>query len=154
LCVLYSLFLWRPLWRRLDTMCEMFQMGEHTLCWCGGRFCLWSLSGLNTVLFLFCILCICIFLFFVTIPCGFCENYLSPPNEAHSPPQIRNMCAPNLGRWSFYGNKFYARFSFHNVWYLCSNCLFINQIKFYLCFETFYNTFLSLIAVLKKTSPY
>jgi len=29
-------------------------------------------------------------LYFVTIPCAFCENY--------SPPQIRNMCVPNLGR--------------------------------------------------------
>ena len=33
------------------------------------------------------------FLYFVTIPCAFCENY--------SPPQIRNTCAPNLGTRSF-----------------------------------------------------
>ena len=51
-------------------MCEMFQMGAHTLCWYGGRFCLGTLLGINTVLFLVCILCICIFLgggHFVTI---------------------------------------------------------------------------------------
>jgi len=93
LCVLYWSFLWRPLWRRLDTMCKMFQMGAHTLCWYGGRFCLWALSGINTVLFSVCILCICIFpffLYFVTILCAFFVNY--------SPLQIRNTCAPHLGR--------------------------------------------------------
>ena len=49
----------------LDTTCEMFQMGEHILCWCGGRFCWWDLSRINTVLFLFCILCSCVVFFFV-----------------------------------------------------------------------------------------
>ena len=50
-----------------------------------------SLSGINTVLFLVCILCICIFFVcFLTILCVFFVNY--------SPPQIRNMCAPNMGR--------------------------------------------------------
>ena len=44
-----------------------------------------SLSGINTVLFLVCILCICIFLL-----CAFFVTY--------SPPQIRNTCVPNLGR--------------------------------------------------------
>jgi hypothetical protein len=75
-------------WRRLDTMCEMFQMGAHTLGWYGRRFCLWALSGINraTVLFIVYILCICNFLYFVTILCAFCANY--------SLPQIRNMCAP------------------------------------------------------------
>jgi hypothetical protein len=38
-CLHWSLF-WRPQWRRLDAMCEMFQMGAHTLCWYGGRVCL------------------------------------------------------------------------------------------------------------------
>jgi len=71
--------------------------GPQTLSWCGGKFCLWALSGINIVLFLFCILCICIFfLYFITIPCAFCEKY--------SPSQIRNICQPNLGRWSFYWN--------------------------------------------------
>jgi len=125
-------------------MCEMFQMGAHTVCWYGGRFCLWSLSGINIVLFLVCILCIRIFFYFVTILCAFCVNY--------SLPQFRNNCAPNLGRWSFYGNEFYTRFSFHNLWCLCSDCLFFNQIKLFLCFEKFY-IFLSLIAVYKKNLP-
>ena len=93
---LYWSFLRRPRWRRLDTMCEMFQMDEHTLCWCGGRFCLWAMSGINTDLFLFFIFCICIFfLYFVTIPCAFCENYLPPQNRRA---QIRNTCVPNLWR--------------------------------------------------------
>ena len=86
------------------------------------------------------------FFVFWTILCALCVNY--------SPPQIRNTCASNLGGWSFYGNEFYTHFSFHNVWCLCSNYLFINQIKLFLCFEKFYNIFLSLIAVYKKTSPY
>jgi len=51
LCVLYWSFLWRPQCRRVETMCEIFQMGAHTLCWYGGRFCLWDLSRINTVLF-------------------------------------------------------------------------------------------------------
>jgi len=33
--------LWWPQLRRVDTMCEIFQMGAHTVCWYGGRFCLW-----------------------------------------------------------------------------------------------------------------
>ena len=45
LCVLYWSFLSRPQWRRLDTMCEMFQMDAHTLCWYGGRFCLRACHG-------------------------------------------------------------------------------------------------------------
>ena len=42
-------------------------------------------------------------------------------------------------------------FSFHNtsIWCLCDNCLFIDQIKLFLCFEKFYIS-LSLIAVYKK----
>ena len=70
------------------------------------------------------------FSYFVNILCSFFVNC--------SPPHIRNTCAPNLGRGSFYGNEFYARFSFHNVWCLRSNGLFINQIKLFLCFEKFY----------------
>jgi hypothetical protein len=54
-----------------------------------------------------------------------------------------------MGRWSFYANEFYTPFTFHNVWCLCSNCLFINQIKLCLCFAKFY-IFLSLITVKKK----
>jgi len=83
-CVLHWSFLWRPQVRRVDTMCEIFQMGAHTLCWYGGRFCLWAFSEINTVLFF---LCICNFLNSVTILCAFWANY--------SPPQIRNRCAPN-----------------------------------------------------------
>jgi hypothetical protein len=124
-------------------MCEIFQMGAHTLCWYGGRFCLWALSGINTAWFLVCIHCICIFfLYFVTVLCASFVNY--------SPTQIRNTCAPNLGRWSFCWNEFYTQLSFPNVWCLCSNCLFIDQIKLFLCFKKFYHRFLSLIAVYKK----
>jgi hypothetical protein len=47
------------------------------------------------------------YIYFVIILCTFFVNY--------SPPQIRNMCAPNLGRRSFYGNEFYMCFSFHNI---------------------------------------
>jgi hypothetical protein len=47
----------------------------------------------------------------------------------------------------------FKRFYFHNVWCLYSNCIFINQIKLFLCFQKFYNIFLSLLAVW-KTSPY
>ena len=101
---------------------------------------LWALSGINTVLFLVCVLCICIF--FVTILCTFFVNY--------SPTQIRNTFVPNLGIWSFFWNKFYTYFTFHNVWCVCSNCLFIDKIKLFLCFEKFYNIFLSLIAVYKN----
>ena len=42
------------------------------------------------------------------------------------------------------------RFAFHNAWCFCSNCLFTNQIKLFLCFEKFYNIFLSVTAVWKK----
>ena len=87
LCVLYWSFLWRPQWRRVDTMYGIFQRGAHTVCWYEGRFCLWALSGINTVLFLVCILRICHFLNYVNILFAFCVNY--------SPPQIRNTCAPN-----------------------------------------------------------
>jgi len=62
-------------------MCEIFQMGAHTLCWYEGRFFLWVFSGINAVLFLVCILCICNFLNSVTILCAFCVHY--------SPPKIR-----------------------------------------------------------------
>ena len=93
-------------------MCEMFQMGKHTLCWCGGRFCLWVLSGINTVLFLFCILCICIFLYFVTILCAACENYLPPQIRCTHLPKLGTCVCLILGRWSFYGNEFYTHFSF------------------------------------------
>ena len=61
LSVLYWSFLWRPQRRWTDTMCEIFQIGVHTLCRYGGRFNLWTLSGINTVLFLVCTLCTCIF---------------------------------------------------------------------------------------------
>jgi hypothetical protein len=87
LYVLYWSFLWRPQWRKLDTLWEILQMGAQTLCWYGGRFCLWALLGINTVLFLFFIFCNCNFLNSVTILCAFCVSY--------SPPQIRNTCAPN-----------------------------------------------------------
>ena len=50
-----------------------------------GKILFVSLSGINTVMFLVCILCICIFLCFVTILCAFCVNY--------SPPKIWNTCA-------------------------------------------------------------
>jgi len=87
-CVLYWSFLWIPEWRRLDTMCEKFQMGEHTFCWCGGRFCLWALSGINTFVLILYHLYLGFFFYFVTIPCAFCENY--------SPPQIRHIHFPKL----------------------------------------------------------
>jgi hypothetical protein len=80
--IVYSalVFFWRPQWRRLDTMCEMFQMGANTLCWHWGRFFLWDLSGVNrpTVFFIVYILCICNFLYFVTILYAFCRNYSRP----------------------------------------------------------------------------
>ena len=87
LCALYESFLWRPLMRRVDTMCEILQMGAHTLCWCGGRFSLWVLSQINTALFLVYILFVCNFLNSVNILCAFCVNY--------SPPRFRNICASN-----------------------------------------------------------
>ena len=81
---------------------------------------------------------------FVPVLCAFFVNY--------SPTQIRSTCAPNLGIWSFFWNEFYTRFSFQYVCCLCSNCIFIDQIKLFLGFEKFY-IFLSLIAVYKKTYP-
>jgi hypothetical protein len=89
MCVLYWSFLWRPQWRRLDSMCEMFQIGAHILCWYGGRDCLWPLSRINTVLFLVCILCICILCVFCNYSFTFFVNY--------SPPQIRRTHLPILG---------------------------------------------------------
>jgi hypothetical protein len=53
--------------------------------------CFGDLSVINTGLFL---VCICIFLYFVTILCVLFVNY--------SPPQIRNTCEPSLGRWRFF----------------------------------------------------
>jgi len=130
----------RPQWRKLETMCEMFQMDARTLCWCGGRFCLWDLSGINFFLFLVCVLCISIFfLCFVTFLCVFFVNYSSP--------QIRNTCAPNLGEIKLLRKRILHPFSFHNVWCLCSNCLFIKRIKLCLCFVKFYNIFLNLRAI-------
>jgi hypothetical protein len=76
MCVLYWSFLWRPQWKRLDTMCEMFQMGAHILCWYGGRVCLWALSGINTVLFLVCVIWICSY--FVNIFYFLCKLFTSP----------------------------------------------------------------------------
>ena len=70
----------------------------------------------------------------------------------YSPTHIRNTCAPNLGIWSFF-YEIYTHFSLNNVWCLCSQCLFIDEIKLFLCFEKFYNIFLSLIAVYKKNLP-
>ena len=90
LFVQYWSFLWRPQCRRVDTMCEIFQMGAHTVCLYGGRFCLWALSEINTVLFF---LSIWNFLNSATILCAFWVNY--------SPPQIRKTYGPNLGRKSF-----------------------------------------------------
>jgi hypothetical protein len=59
-------FFWKPQWRRLDMMCEMFQIGAHSLCWYGGRFFLWVLSRINRsiVFFIVYILCICTFFYF------------------------------------------------------------------------------------------
>jgi len=122
-------------------MCAMFQMGTHSLCWCGERFCLWDLSGINFFSLLSLYPLYLYLLYFVTILCAFFVNYSSP--------QIRNTCAPNLGRWGFYGKEFYAHFSFHNMWCFRSNCLFIKCMKLCLCFEKFYNIFLSLRAVKK-----
>jgi len=90
--VLYWSFLWRLQWRRLDSICEMFQMGAHILCWYGGRVCLWALSEINTVLFLVCILCIRFFFFFFR----FC-NYYFTFFVSYSPPQIRRTHLPILG---------------------------------------------------------
>jgi hypothetical protein len=87
LSVLYWSFLWRPHWRILDRMCEMFQRGAQTLCWYGGRFCFWVLSGINTVLFIVVLSLYLWFLYSVTFLLVFCANY--------TPPQNRNTCAPN-----------------------------------------------------------
>jgi hypothetical protein len=146
MCVQYWSFLWRPQWRRLDSMCEMFQTPAHTLCWYGGRVCLWALSGINIVLFLvsfvfvFCSISVIIFYFLL--------NY--------SPPQIRRTHLPILGTRMrlIWGDEAFTETNFTQlfIFILCSNCLFINQIKLFLCFGKFYNIFLSLIAVLKKPS--
>jgi len=87
------------------------------------------MSGINTVLLLFCVLCICIFLYFATIPCAFCEKY--------SPPQIRRNHLPKLGTpvRLIWGDEAFTETNFTPVF------LFI-----YLCCEKFY-IFLSLIAV-------
>ena len=78
LCVLYWSFLWLPQWRRVGTMCEIFQMGARTVCWYGGRFCLWAVSGINTVLLLVRILCICNFLKFCNYSlCFVCKLFTS-----------------------------------------------------------------------------
>jgi hypothetical protein len=53
-------------------MCEMFQEGADTLCWYGGRFCLWAFSGINTVLFIV----VCIFVFVIFIFCNFSSCFL------------------------------------------------------------------------------
>jgi len=50
---------------------------------------LWALSGINTVLFLVCILCICISFVFCNYSFTFFANY--------SPPQIRRTHLPILG---------------------------------------------------------
>jgi hypothetical protein len=79
LCVLYWLFLWIPQWRRVEVMCEIFQMGAHTVCWSGGRFYLWALLVIIIVLFLVCILCICNFLKFCNYSlCFLCKLSTSP----------------------------------------------------------------------------
>ena len=82
LCVLYRSSVWRPQRRRVDTVCEIVQMG-HKLC-----------VGMEDnfdcetipIFVLVCILCICNFLNSVTILCAFCINY--------SASQIRKTCAP------------------------------------------------------------
>jgi len=67
-------------------MCEIFQMGAHTLCWYGGRFVCEPCQGKHCFVINF-ILRICNFLNSVNILFAFCVNY--------SPPQIRNTCEPN-----------------------------------------------------------
>jgi hypothetical protein len=86
-----------------------------------------------------------VFSYFVTILCAFFVYY--------SITQIRNTCAPNLANMKLFLNEIFPHFSFHMVLCLCSHCLFIDQIKVFLCFERFYNIFLGLIAVYKRTYP-
>jgi hypothetical protein len=127
-----------PQWRRLDTMCEMFQMGTHTLCWYGGRFCLQALSGINrpTVLFTVYILCIYNFLYFVTILGAFCANYHLP---------TLGTCV-HLSR----GGEAFRKKNFTHIflWLCpCNKCLFIKQIKLFLCSKKFYISSQSITAV-------
>ena len=74
---LHRSFLWRSQCSRVDTMCEIFQMGAHTLCWYGGRFCLWALSRINTLLFF---LCICNFFKFCNYSLYFLGKLFTSPN--------------------------------------------------------------------------
>ena len=90
LCVLYWSFVCRPHWRSVDAMCEMFQMGAHILCWCGERFCLWALSGINTGLFLVCILCVYFLKFCNYSLCSLCKLFTSRNREFVSV-QLRDM---------------------------------------------------------------
>ena len=73
----------RQLLKRMDMMCEMLKMGAHTFYWYGVRYC----SEPSHCFILSFILCICNFLYSISILCVFCANY--------SPPQIRHKCAPN-----------------------------------------------------------
>jgi len=129
---------------------KIFQMGAHSWCWYGGRFCLWTLSGINSVLFLFCILCILHFLYFVNIPCASCEKY--------SPPQIRHTNFPKLGTRVrlIWGDEAYTETNFTPVFlfvmydvYVATVSSFI-KLSFSCVFEKFYDIFLSLIAVWKN----
>jgi hypothetical protein len=137
LFVLHWLFFLKQQWRRLDTMCEMFQMGAHTLYWYGGIFCLWASSGIDrpTFCFVFVIFCI-LWLFFVL-----------SVQIIHLSPNYKHVCL-NRGGGALRKTNFTHLFSFSNVWSLC-NCLFINQIML-VCFEKFYNSSRSLTAVLKN----
>jgi hypothetical protein len=69
-------------------MCEMFQMGAHTLCWHGGRFCLWALSGINTFVLSSHPLYLYFFVFGDYSLCFLCKL---------SPPHVRNTHLPILG---------------------------------------------------------
>jgi hypothetical protein len=46
-----------------------------------------------------------------------------------------------------------TNFTFHNSRCLCTKCLYINQIKLYLCFEKFYDFYLRLMAVFRHPPP-
>jgi hypothetical protein len=129
LCALYWSFLWRPPCRRVDRMCEIFQIGAQTLCWYGGRFCLWALSGINTVLFLVCVLCMCNFLNFVTILCNISVNY--------SPPKLGTRVRLIGGYEAFKETNFAHGFLFLILRCLCSNCLFINQLRYACVLKSF-----------------
>jgi hypothetical protein len=77
--VWYWSFLWKPQWRTVDMMCEIFKMGAHTL---------FVSLVMDKHRFVFSLYPSYLYFFnFVTILSAFCVNYL--------PPQIRNMCAPN-----------------------------------------------------------